>query len=234
MVALSWRSPAGSDRRWLSRVLPLLVLLVLAALIALPSLSAFAGQAASGELFYYPCSSCHPVTMVPGTERPTRLLPNDFTGHKIVLVGHDKLGEDDVACLTCHDDPSRDPGKLKIAGGKLIDIKGDVSQVCYRCHSTQYKLWKAGDHGKGKPKCTAAGCHDPHTPGWIYAQPLQPFIGSGFQFRVLSQREAFSPLAPPAPAPAVDTPPWFRVIVVLGLVALGVQIVRLVLGRRKQ
>jgi hypothetical protein len=111
----------------------------------------------------------------------------------------------------------KDPGKLKIAGGGSVDITGDVAQVCYRCHSAKYKEWKAGAHGRNQPKCTSAGCHDPHTPGWIYAGPLLPFVGTGFQFKVLSERVAFSPLAPPAPAPPVETPGWFLAAAVVGL-----------------
>jgi hypothetical protein len=212
-----------------------LVLIVAAALLALPTL-ACALQASSGELLYYPCTSCHPVHTIPGTGRPTKSLPNGFTGHKIVLEGHDKLGQaPGTACLTCHDDPARNPGMLKTADGTLIDIKtGDLSLVCYRCHSTKYKEFRAGTHGKHKPSCVAAGCHDPHTPQAIYAAPLMPFVGTGFQFTVLSQREPFSALAPPAPAPAVATPSWFSALAVLGFVVVGGLAGTLVKGRSKR
>ena len=117
-------------------------------------------------------------------------------------MSHDVLGKGDAACLVCHDDPAKNPGMLKLADGSLVDIKGDVAAVCFRCHSTKYKEWKAGTHGKHQGKCTAAGCHDPHSPGFMYAQPLRPFVGNGFQFQVLSERTAFTPLMAPAPPPA--------------------------------
>jgi hypothetical protein len=212
-----------------------IALLALAFLVAVPGLAA-AGQAASGELFFYPCTSCHPVTMVPGavpgTEQPSKRLPNGFKGHEIVLVGHVALGKGSVACLVCHDDPSRNPGKLKLADGTLVDIKGDVALVCYRCHSTKYKEWKAGTHGKHKGKCTAQGCHDPHTPQFIYADPLRPFVGNGFQFKVLSARTPFTPLARPAPAPPVRIPWWFTASAYLGLIVVGGLTGGLVMGRR--
>jgi hypothetical protein len=129
---------------------------------------------------------------------------------------------------------ARNPGMLKLADGSLVDIKGDVALVCYRCHSTKYKEWKAGTHGKHQAKCTAAGCHDPHTPGFIYASSLMPFIGTGFQFKVLSKREPFMPLASPALAPAVQIPWWFTGLAVLGLVAVGGLAGTLVVGRSKR
>lgn len=217
--------------RWLSAA----TLLAVAVLIA-SAIPAFAGQASSGELLFYPCTTCHPVTMVPGptpgSEKPSKPLPNGFTGHKIELAGHDKLGAE--ACLSCHDDPAKNPGKLKLADGTLIDIKGDTALVCYRCHSTKYKEWKAGTHGKHKPSCVAAGCHDPHTPGYIYAQPLLPFIGSGFQFKVLSERALLMPLAQPAFAAPTVIPMWFVALVIVGLIVAATLIGRLVLGRSKR
>lgn len=191
--------------------------------------SAFAGQASSGELFFYPCSSCHPVA-----EGATGALPNKFEGHRIVLQGHDKLGTAETACLACHDDPAKDPAQLKLADGSLIDIKGDVAQVCFRCHSDKYKDWQIGVHGKDKPKCTSGGCHDPHTPGFMYAEPLRPFVATGFQFQVLSERTVFSPLAPPAPDPPVETPQWFAAVALVGVITAGSLLGSLFIGRSKR
>ena len=232
MVQSSSRSTCPVRGR-LARRLVWLAALVLVALCASAG-PALAGQASSGELFFYPCTSCHPVQFIPGTEKPVGVLPNNFQGHGIVLVGHDKLGVGDAACLVCHDDPTRNPGMLKLADGSLVDIKGDVAGVCYRCHSAKYKEWKAGTHGKHKDKCTAAGCHDPHTPGFMFAGPQMPFIGTGFQFKVLSRREPFKALASPAPAPPVNTPLWFLALAVVGIVVVGGLGARLVLGRSKR
>ncbi len=209
-------------------------LLLLAAITWACAAPALAGQAASGELFFYPCTSCHPVTEIPGTERSARPLPGGFEGHAIVLEGHDALGKGHAACPVCHDDMARDPGKLKTADGSLVDIKGDVAKVCYRCHSTKYKEWKAGTHGKHLGKCTASGCHDPHTPGFIFAGPTMPFSGSGFQFKVLPEREPFMPLAAPAPDPAVVIPMWFYAFTALGLVTAGGLAGSLLYGRLKR
>ncbi|MBI5231455.1 MAG: hypothetical protein HY876_04735 [Coriobacteriales bacterium] len=209
--------------------------LLLPAIIAFAAVSmlavspAYAGRAASGELLFYPCSSCHPVG-----EGASDALPNRFEGHSVTLEGHDRLGEGDAACLTCHDDPAKDPGKLKLADGNLIDIRGDIAQVCFRCHSAKYEEFKAGAHGKNKPKCTSAGCHDPHAPGSMYADALLPFSGSGFQVKVLPEREAFTPFASPPSPPPAETPTWFSIFAAVGLVAAGGQVVRLARGRQKR
>ncbi|HEY5506969.1 MAG TPA: cytochrome c3 family protein, partial [Coriobacteriia bacterium] len=132
----------------------------------------------------------------------------------------DKLGagDTDAACLTCHDDPGRNPGKLKIAGGKFVDITGDVSLVCYQCHEAKYKEFKQGTHGKHFASCVAAGCHDPHTPNYIYVSPLRPFIGTGFQIRAVgANRVPFKPLMSPPLPPATTNPTWFLVEIWVGL-----------------
>lgn len=210
--------------------IPLLGLAVVATL-ALTAIPALAGQASSGELLFYPCTSCHPVA---ANGQPTKALPNGFKGHGIVLVAHDKLGKGAKACLVCHDDPTRDPGKLKLVDGSLVDVTGDVSSVCYRCHADKYKQWKAGEHGKRQPKCTSAGCHDPHSPSYIYAGPLLPFVGTGFQTRAVSERTPFPALATPPVAPAVETPGWFRLGTSLGTLLAAGLIGSLVVGRPKR
>jgi hypothetical protein len=203
-------------------------------LLLVSAVPAFAGQASTGQLFFYPCTSCHPVAA--GSVEAGRKFPNDFKGHEIVLIGHDKLGKGSEACVVCHDDAEKNPGMLKTIDGSLVEITGDVSLVCMKCHSAQYALWKAGAHGRGEAKCTAAGCHDPHTPGWIYAGPLLPFVGTGFQFRVLPTRQAFTPLMAPAPRgiPPVETPLWFAALVTLGVVVAGGLVGTLILGRSKR
>jgi hypothetical protein len=209
-----------------------LVILSLAFLFSASQL-AFGGSASTGKLAFYPCTRCHPVIL--GDDgKPTRPLPNGFKKHEIKLEVHDALGQGDEACLACHDDPSRNPGMLILPDGSLVDIKGDVSRVCQRCHFEKYSDWQAGIHGKREPKCTAAGCHDPHTPSWIYVAPLPPFQGTGFEVRAVAERQAFKPFAGPPVAPPTETPTWLVVAALLGVVvAIGV-VSYLILGRSKR
>lgn len=208
----------------------LAILLLSGAVSASP---AVAGRSATGELTFYPCTRCHPVTL-DSSGAPQPPLPNGFQKHSITLEAHDILGEDEAACLRCHDDPSKNPGMLLAPDGSLIDIKGDVSRVCQTCHFEKYQEWKQGVHGNDQPKCSAAGCHDPHTPSWIYVAALPPFIGTGTEVRAVSERDAFTPLAGVPVAPPVYTPVSLIVVVVIGALAGAGALSLLILGRAKK
>ncbi len=196
--------------------------------------AAFVGRSSTGKLAFYPCTKCHPVTLGPDGQ-PTKPLPNGFKKHDIQLQAHDILGPGTQACLACHDDPSRNPGMLKLADGSLVDVTGDVSRVCQRCHFEKYQQWQVGVHGKHQPQCTSAGCHDPHTPQWIYVAALPPVQGTGIEVRAVGvDRGPFKPLAsPPVPA-AVETPLWLAIFASLGVVtAIGI-IGFLIVGRPRR
>lgn len=213
--------PAPGSGRSRKALVPVLAgVLIVAALIGAPS--AFAGRSSTGELAFYPCTQCHPVTLGPDG-KPTKQLPVDLERHDIVLEVHDTLGTDDRACLACHDDPSRDPGQLVLPDGTLEPVTGDVSRVCQRCHFEKYREWEAGIHGKSAPKCTASGCHDPHTPSWIYIAALPPFQGTGVEVNAVgADRVAFKPMPGPPVPPGVVTPLWLGLAAIAGaVVALG-------------
>lgn len=194
-------------------ILGVLTPLLLTLLLAAPA-ATYAGRASSGQLLFYPCTKCHPVGSKPASSRP-----NDFAKHEIELEIHDVLGKKSAACLVCHSSPKADPGKLKLIDGSTADItnKAAVSRVCYRCHENKYREWKVGAHGK-RPGCTAAGCHDPHTPGWISISPLLPFIGTSIQVKVLPEREPFRALPPAPNAPPIETPGWLVIMSALGAI----------------
>lgn len=223
------RSACG---RGVGRPVVLFALLTLALSFSLASAApAFAGKAATGEPLFYPCTTCHPVG---GEAGASRKLPNDFKGHNIVLDSHAVLGAAEQACFTCHDGPNRNPAMLRLVDGKLVDITGDIAGVCQKCHSAIYAEWQAGGHGRREAKCSSAGCHDPHTPGSIYADPLLPFQGIGFQFGVLPEKTTFMPMAAPATEPPSETPAWLAIMAAVGVVLAGGLTSRLVRGRSQR
>ena len=192
---------------------------------------AYAGQASTGKLAFEPCTKCHPVVL--GADgKPTKPLPNGFEKHEIKLEVHDILGKGDAACLACHDDPAKNPGMMLAADGTQVYVTGEVSRVCQRCHFEKYRQWQVGIHGKNQEKCTSAGCHDPHTPSWIYIAALPPFQGTGVQVRAVGETEPFKPLASPPVAPPVYTPLWLAIMASLGALVSGGIIGYLVFGRR--
>jgi hypothetical protein len=187
------------------------------------------GRAGTGDLLFYPCSTCHPT----GGPAAERKLPNGFEKHQIVLGAHRVLGTDETGCLVCHESPEKDPGQLKTLTG-TVSITGDVSRVCYTCHANMYNEWKAHIHGKREAKCTASGCHDPHTPSAMFGKALLPFVGNGFEFRVLPQNSLFMPLATPGNPPPVETPSWLIWASLVGVVSAGGLLTSLIRGRSKR
>lgn len=222
----------GQARLKMCAVAALVLALTLAiAFLGTPD-GAYAGRAATGELAFYPCTDCHPVTL--GADgKPTKPLPNGKQKHEIELVAHDILGAGDQACLACHQSPSKNPGMLIAPDGSAIEITGDVSRVCQRCHFEKYQQFKTQVHGKGEEKCTAAGCHSPHTPQWIYVAAIPPFQGTGFEVKAVGvTREPFKPFASPPVPPPTYTPTWLVVLTGLGLLFVAAAIGYLVVGRR--
>jgi len=214
----SWWT-ARPMRGGLARNLVALSILVLAAVLFSPPTPALAGQASSGTLLFYPCTKCHPVTIDEVTGKPSHAIPIDFKGHKIVLESHDVLGKGAEACVVCHDDAEHNPGLLHAVDGTLIDVKtGDIARLCQKCHFEKYDEFKAGIHGKHYASCVVAGCHDPHTPRYIYVSPLKPFLGVGFQIKpVGADRVPFKPLMSPPLPPPTTNPTWFLIVVGVGL-----------------
>lgn len=227
---------AFGHRRTMRRMRgPMRSFVLVLALVLTPGVvaAAYAGQSSTGVLAFYPCTQCHPV-VIGEDGKPIDPLPIDMEKHTIELEVHDTLGTDELACLQCHDDPTRNPGQLILPDGSLVEITGDVSRVCQRCHFEKYSEWQVGIHGKSEPKCTASGCHDPHTPSWIYIAALPPFQGTGLEVRVVSEREPFAPFAgPPVPAPVV-TPLWLMIATAVGALSVLAAVAYLVLGRFKR
>lgn len=225
-------TPEDSRSAGVARRVTLLLSAMLLMMLVAAS-SAYAGRASTGKLAFDPCTRCHPVYL--GADgKPTKPLPGGFKQHQVELEVHDILGKGDKACLACHDAPTRNPGMLLLADGSLEPVTGDVSRVCQRCHFEKYREFEAGIHGKGQAKCSAQGCHDPHTPSWFYVQALPPFLGTGFEVRATGDREPFTPLAsPPAPAPVL-TPRWLIVAALLGAVYSFGVVGYLIRGRSKR
>lgn len=118
---------------------------------------------------YFPCTACHQHDEVAKEQRSQKAhLPIQVQGHT----------EDQYDCFGCHD--KKDMDKLILFNGSTIDLISS-SQLCGQCHSTSFKLWQSGLHGKvvgnwnGPQKVTpCTRCHDPHRPAFRAQKPEPP------------------------------------------------------------
>ncbi len=92
--------------------------------------------------------------------------------HKQTLSYHDKLGEGNAACWTCHVSADPNMSTLHLSDGTPISLQ-DSPQLCGQCHQSRYSAWLEGTHGipgtVAVIKCTA--CHNPHQPQVVIPDP---------------------------------------------------------------
>ncbi|MFY0686013.1 MAG: hypothetical protein JXQ90_02550 [Cyclobacteriaceae bacterium] len=116
------------------------------------------------EITSHPCSNCH--------DQDIETLKAENKGAK-GAHWHVEIVHADFAtmnCATCHNMDR--PDVLTSLSGKPIDFNHSYKQ-CSQCHSTQYKDWKGGAHGKSlagwvppRVSQTCVGCHNPHQPAF--------------------------------------------------------------------
>ncbi len=154
------------------------------------------------------------VSVAPGEEAPLECL----SCHVRVLKGHDKLGEGNKACWSCHSNTQM--GVLHLAGGETLLPLSDSPQLCAQCHQKRYEDWTEGTHGMpswkegavevhGVQQVGCISCHDPHQP----------------QIALLNITKPHPPPTPPPPSPP------FELLIMLGIalvpmIAVGVAVVR--------
>jgi hypothetical protein len=119
----------------------------------------------SAKIESFPCSNCH--------TKDLETLQAEGTGelqkaHWNIQIEH--AGAETMDCLTCHSES--DLNKLNSITGTKIDID-ESYKSCAQCHSTQYKEWQGGAHGKRvggwvPPRIikTCVECHNPHKPAF--------------------------------------------------------------------
>lgn len=129
------------------------------------SIHNFKVGARAHQLTSFPCTSCHTKSI---DHMKKDHLPGKKKAHWDVKLVH--AGEDAMNCQTCHNSDS--PDQLKSLTGN--DISFDKAFVlCGQCHSTQFKEWEGGAHGKRmtgwkseRVSTSCVGCHNPHQPAF--------------------------------------------------------------------
>lgn len=121
----------------------------------------------------FPCSSCHTAGL---PELKAGAKAGEKKAHWNIDLKHAKM--ETMDCATCHNTEG-DMDKLVSLTGKTIHIDESFKQ-CAQCHSTQYKDWQGGSHGKrlgswAQPRvinnCTS--CHNPHSPAFESRWPAR-------------------------------------------------------------
>ncbi|MCM5663912.1 cytochrome c3 family protein [Galbibacter mesophilus] len=114
------------------------------------------------HLTMYECTECHAKPLAEMRD-PEVLLPRSHWDIEIVH-GDAKT----MNCLTCHSGANMN--NLHSLTGEAISFNKSY-QVCAQCHTSQFKDWKGGAHGKNisgwaPPRAinSCVNCHNPHQP----------------------------------------------------------------------
>lgn len=118
----------------------------------------------------FPCNNCHNVSLSQLQADGVKELQK---AHWEIEMKH--ASDLTMNCSTCHADNNLE--QLTSLTNQSIEI--DQSHLlCGQCHSSQYKDWKGGAHGKSKggwmnPRIsyTCVNCHNPHKPAFLKRWP---------------------------------------------------------------
>ena len=124
------------------------------------------------SLTSFPCTNCHSQSLAKLQSGPA---PNIRKAHWDIHLVH--ANESIMNCTTCH--AKNDMNQLTSLTEKLITLD-ESYKLCGQCHSTQYKDWQGGAHGKQlngwKPPRvaqTCVSCHNPHQPAFAKRFPAR-------------------------------------------------------------
>lgn len=120
----------------------------------------------------FPCSNCHTKSL---NELKKMETDNVKNAHWNIKMKHANANV--MECITCHNEDNLND--LKSITGKEISLDHSY-QLCGQCHSTQYKDWQGGAHGKrlggwAPPKVinSCVNCHNPHSPAFDTKWPAR-------------------------------------------------------------
>jgi hypothetical protein len=128
----------------------------------------------------FPCSNCHTAPVAQLHEeaqlREGILDQDSKKAHWNIKLFH--AGSESMDCATCHN-TTGNMDELITLTDKVLSIDQSFKQ-CAQCHSSQYKDWLGGSHGKRrggftKPRVinNCVDCHNPHKPGFETRWPAR-------------------------------------------------------------
>lgn len=127
------------------------------------SVKPFFTESRTGELTSFPCANCHKGSLDNMAQFDD---PKHKKSHWNMKIDH----ADKMECTTCHS--SENTNHLELIGGEKVSFDRSF-EVCAQCHSSQFKDWQGGAHGKqlngwAPPRVakTCVSCHNPHKPAF--------------------------------------------------------------------
>jgi hypothetical protein len=113
----------------------------------------------------FPCSNCHSKSLA---DLQRDYKEGEKKAHWNIHMEH--APSNIMECKTCHSTSNLDD--LHLLTGERVDFDQSF-KTCSQCHSTQFKDWVGGSHGKrlggwAPPKVmnSCVNCHNPHKPGF--------------------------------------------------------------------
>lgn len=130
-----------------------------------PMVAKFFTEKRTLDLTSFPCANCHSKSL---KELKANQGPEYRKAHWDIHLSH--ADENAMNCTTCH--AENNMNQLTTLTGKMLSLD-ESFKLCGQCHSTQFKDWQGGAHGKQlngwKPPRvakTCVSCHDPHKPAF--------------------------------------------------------------------
>jgi hypothetical protein len=121
----------------------------------------------------FPCTNCHGKSL----DDMKKGLGKEDEKHAHWNIRIEHADEHTMDCTTCHSET--DLNSLKSIKGVAISYDESYKQ-CAQCHSTQFKDWVGGAHGKRlggyvPPRTinSCVNCHNPHKPGFGKRWPVR-------------------------------------------------------------
>lgn len=141
-------------------------------LAEVPDSSRFYIPERSSMIKSFPCGNCHSKSL---EELKGKLDGDGRKAHWDIKMKHASI--DVMECTTCHEE--KNLNQLTTIAGKGISINHSY-QLCGQCHSSQYKDWIGGAHGKRlggwvPPRVvnSCVNCHSPHSPAFETRWPAR-------------------------------------------------------------
>lgn len=121
----------------------------------------------------FPCTNCHGKSL----DEMKKGLGTEEERHAHWNIEIRHADAETMDCTTCHDE--NQVNSLRSIKG--VEISYDESyKQCAQCHSTQFKDWVGGAHGKRlggyvPPRTinSCVNCHNPHTPAFAKRWPVR-------------------------------------------------------------